>query len=97
MSDPQGKPRQPAPPVPYIDRDRAPVIFFDQSPAVAFANGVVGLTVSADVFVVAAGGQVCTEHAVVAHLKTSVAGAKALRAMLDKALLMAEPVAGEAN
>ena len=84
-------------PIPYVDRDRAPVIFFDQSPAVACANGVVTLTLSTDVFMKSAAGPVSAEHAVVAHLKTSVAGAKALRAMLDKALLMAEPVVGGAN
>lgn len=42
-------------------------------------------------------GPVTTEHAVVAQLKTNLAGAKVLRAMLDKALLVAEPVAGEVN
>lgn len=97
MSDLRGHPTQVAPSIPYIDRDRAPVIFFDQSPAVAHANGVISLTVTTDVFVMSTDGKVATEHAIVAHLKTSTAGAKSLRAMLDKALLMAEPVAGEAN
>ncbi len=86
-----------APPIPFVDRDRAPVIFFDQSPTGAFANGIVSLTLSTDVFSTAADGSVFTEHAIVAHLKTSVAGLKSIREMLDKALLMAEPTAGEAN
>lgn len=95
MSDPQAQPAQT--PIPYIDRDRAPVIFFDQAPIGAYSKGIVALTVSAEVFVTSTEGPVVTEHAIVAHLKTSVAGAKALRTMLDKALLMAEPVAGEVN
>ncbi len=97
MSDPRGTTVQHAPPIPYIDRDRAPVIFFDQAPTAAYSNGVVAITISTDVFMTSAAGPVTTEHAIVAHLKTNVAGAKALRAMLDKALLMAEPVSGEAN
>ena len=69
----------PTPPIPYIDRDRAPVVFFDQSPAAACSNGVIAITLSSDVYVMTAGGQVATEHAIVAHLKTSIAGARTLR------------------
>lgn len=87
----------PAPADRFTDRDRAPLVFFDQSPTGAYSSGIVSLTLSADVFATSGEGAVSTEHAIVAHLKTSVQGARSLRAMLDKALLLAEPTSGGAN
>ena len=97
MSDPKIVQEHQAPSIPYVDRDRAPVIFFDQAPTGAYANSIVSVTLSTDVFTTSASGPVTTEHAIVAHLKTTIAGAKTLREMLDKALLMAEPAGSEVN
>jgi hypothetical protein len=68
-----------------------PFIYFDGAPALSHLNGVIGITLVAT-------GTVPTQHgitnvaSVVAHLKCNVPAAMALRAALDSALLLAQPV-----
>ena len=88
---------KPIPTIPFVERLRAPVIFFDGAPTMAAFNGIIALTVSAAFYEPGADGQLNIEQGTVAHLRTNIVGAKLLRDALDKALLLAQPVEGQKN
>ena len=71
----------------------APIIFFDKVPIVGHANGVLRITLEAIRDMPMPQGGSGADRVVVAHLRMSVASAKALRVALDRALLLAAPAA----
>jgi hypothetical protein len=75
------------------------VVYFDNAPSLSHLNGIIGVTLTVGGNVPTADG-ITQCAAVVAHLKCSIPAAIALRAALDKALLLAQPVEkpeGKAN
>jgi hypothetical protein len=80
------------------DAARAPIIYFDFIPTFGFNNGIVNLMLAAGLVLPTADGGALTEPVAVAHLRCNVAAANQLRDLIDKALLLATPVAeGKAN
>jgi hypothetical protein len=69
------------------------VIYFEEAPSLSHMNGVIGITLAVMSNVPdAANGAVNRCASVVAHLKCNIPAAMALRAALDNALLLAQPV-----
>jgi hypothetical protein len=69
------------------------IVYFDEAPSLSHMNGIIGvtLTVSGNVPDGATGGiKRCAS--VVAHLRCNIQAAMGLRAALDSALLLAQPV-----
>jgi hypothetical protein len=79
------------------DEPHAPVIYFDATPACGHYNGVVGITLSADLARAVDGPEITVAHTVVAYLRTNLPGARALRESLDRAILLATPATGGHN
>jgi hypothetical protein len=77
-----------------------PVIYFDASPSLSHLNGIIGITLTVTGNVPIGDERVAMCAAIVAHLKCNIPAAQALRAALDGALLLAQPVEkpeGKAN
>jgi hypothetical protein len=74
-----------------------PVVYFDGVPTFSHLNGVIGvtLTVTGHVPNGEGGADICAST--VAFLKCNIRAAMTLRAALDSALLLAQPVDGKAN
>jgi hypothetical protein len=69
------------------------VIYFEEAPALSHMNGIIGVTLAVTGNVpdgVTQGVKRCA--AVVAHLKCNIPAALALKAALESALLLAQPV-----
>ena len=81
----------------FADDRHAPVIYFDAVPAGGLYNGVVALTLSVDLARTIDPNEVTVSHTVIAYLRTSLHGAQELRAMLDRAILLATPALGGSN
>jgi hypothetical protein len=77
-----------APPV--SDTPHAPFIFFENTPAFGFTNGVINITLSAS-RTYAPDGVGVNEQVVVAYLRGNIPAALSLRQAIDNALLLAAP------
>ena len=76
------------------------VVYFEHAPSLSHLNGIIGVTLTVGGNVPTADGGIVQCAAVVAHLKCNIPAAIALRAALDNALLLAQPVEkpeGKAN
>jgi hypothetical protein len=84
--------------VPPIVQDvhGAPFIYFDEAPALGGGNGVLNITLGCYRHLCSQEG-INTEMVAVAYLRCNLQGALALKAALDKALLMVTPYEGQAN
>jgi hypothetical protein len=69
-----------------------PIVYFDAAPSLSHLNGVIGVTLTVTGNVPTADGNIIQVASVVAHLKCNIPAARALRAALDSALLLAQPV-----
>lgn len=69
-----------------------PIVYFDEAPSFSHMNGVIGVTLTAAGNVPDAKGGVVNCVSVAAFLKCNIPAAMALRAALDGALLLAQPV-----
>jgi hypothetical protein len=77
-----------------------PVLYFDSAPSISHLNGVIGITLTVTGGAPTKNGGVDTVAAVAAYLKCNVPAAISLRAALDQAILLAQPVdnpSGKAN
>jgi hypothetical protein len=77
-----------------------PVVYFDSAPSFSHLSGIIGVTLTVTGNVPVVDGNVAACASVVAHLKCNIHEAMALRAALDGALLLAQPVenpGGKAN
>jgi hypothetical protein len=73
------------------DTPHAPFIFFENSPAFGFTNGVISIPLSADRTYVGPDGAAVNEQTVVAYLRGNIPAALSLRQTIDNALLLAAP------
>lgn len=69
-----------------------PVIYFENAPSLSHLNGIIGVTLVVTGNVPTGDGSIVSCASVVAHLKCNVPAARALRAALDNALLLAQPL-----
>ena len=77
------------PPLSISGSDRAPFVFFDASSAWGYNDGAVIVSVEAVRMVSGAPGpRPVIDRVIVAHLRTTVSGAIALRDALNNAILM---------
>lgn len=81
----------------YVERDTAPLIFFDEAPFLGTYNGIVSVTLAATFNQPGPNGEPKLNTSVVGYLRSNIQGAMALRAALDQAILAAMPTKGEAN
>lgn len=75
------------------DDPGAPVVYFDGAAGYGVRNGVVGVTLAMDRYGLV-DGKAHRQVVSVGHLRCSVAAAKSLVQVLQKALLLAEPPKG---
>lgn len=73
----------------------APFLYFENAPAFGTLNGIIKVTLTATRDMVQASGNIASDHVVVAHLRMNSHAARALKAALDGALLLASPTASE--
>lgn len=74
------------------DRSHAPIVYFEGVPAVAHINGIIAVTLAAELHNAGLDRpDVVKEPIVTAYLRTNIVGAMQLRDWLDKALLLANP------
>jgi hypothetical protein len=81
--------------MPYTDTLRAPFLYFETVPGLAYYNGIISVTLTAGRNWVGQDGAMVDEQVVVAYLRCNIPAAISLRDALDKALLLAAPPAGE--
>jgi hypothetical protein len=77
-----------------------PVIYFDGSPSLSHLNGIIGVTLVVTSNVPMGNGQIRLVASVAAHLKCNIPAAQGLKAALESALLLAQPIEkpeGKAN
>jgi hypothetical protein len=77
-----------------------PVLYFENAPSLSHLNGIIGVSLTVGGNVPTADGGITQCASVVAFLKCNIPAAMALRAALDSALLLAQPVEkpeGKAN
>jgi hypothetical protein len=100
MSDhPTGQPpvRPVRPTLSEIGSAHAPILYFDDVPTFGHGNGVVRLTLEAIRLHTSNLGEVAHDRVAVAHLRMSIPAALALKAAIEGALLLANPVTSEAR
>ena len=75
---------------------QAPFVYFEDARTFGHLNGVVRITLEAGrIYPGAPGERVKNDRVMVAHLRTSIAGARSLKAALEGALLLATPAKSE--
>jgi hypothetical protein len=77
----------------------APFIYFDGAPTFGFNEGIANVTLEALRYI-HANGKIVGDKVIVAHLRMSVPGMMRLKAAIEGALLLAQPVdnpAGKSN
>ena len=72
----------------------APFIYFDGAPNFGIHNGIVNVTLEAIRFS-AVEHEIVPDRVIVAHLRMGMAAAQALKAALEKVLLLAAPAVNE--
>jgi hypothetical protein len=76
-----------------VARDPLPIIYFEEAPASSHANGIISVTLATVAPVaISEPGQVRYIAAVVGVLKCNIPAALALKAAIDNALFLAQPV-----
>ena len=70
----------------------APVVYFNHAPSIDHTHGVIGVTLVTTVYLPNGNDGIVPAVSVAAHLKCSVQAAIELRAAIDNALLLAQPV-----
>jgi hypothetical protein len=73
----------------------APFVFFDNAPTVAHLNGLICVSLSAAIWLPTDDGRARVEQLIVAHLRTNIPGAIALRDAINNGLLLAMPPSGD--
>jgi hypothetical protein len=82
-----------APPVEIVsDRPHAPLIYFENTPTLGYANGVIRLTLTARLTLPRSDLKVANEEVAVCYLRCNLPAARGLRKAIDDALLLAAPV-----
>lgn len=80
------------PPISDIASAHAPFLYFEDAPTFGHMNGIIQITLEAlRMYSAAPGEQVATDRVLIAHLRMNVPAARALRAAIDGALLLAAP------
>lgn len=69
-----------------------PIIYFEHVPSFSHLNGIIGIPLVTGAVVPGADNTVIAVASVVAHLKCNIPAARALRDVIDSALLLAQPV-----
>ena len=69
----------------------APFLYFENAPAFGTMNGIIKVTLPATRDMPLANNKIASDHVVVAHLRMNMAAARALKAALDGAILLASP------
>ena len=69
----------------------APFLYFENAPAFGTMNGIIKITLTATRDVPLANNKLASDHVIVAHLRMNMAAARALKAALDGAILLASP------
>lgn len=69
----------------------APFLYFENAPAFGTMNGIIKVTLTATRDVPLSNGKIASDHVIVAHLRMNMAAARALKAALEGALLLASP------
>jgi hypothetical protein len=75
----------------------APFVYFDDVPTFGHRNGIIRITLEANRLHTSDQDEVTQDRVAVAHLRMSIQAALALRAAIDGALLLANPVTSEAR
>ena len=73
----------------------APFLYFENAPAFGTMNGILKVTLTATRDLPQANNKIASDHVVVAHLRMNLAAARALKAALDGAILLASPSPSE--
>lgn len=73
----------------------APFLYFENAPAFGTMNGIIKVTLTATRDMPVTNGQIASDHVAVAHLRMNVHAARALKAALEGALLLASPTASD--
>lgn len=81
---------------PGVTNAHAPILYFENAPAFGTINGIIKVTLTASRDIPLPDNNVASDQVVVAYLRMNVAAARALRAALDGALLLASPSPSEA-
>jgi hypothetical protein len=79
------------------DRPHAPIVFFDNAPVFNSYNGIMGITISANVSIPDGKGSVTGEQVVAAYLRGNVQAFTALKNAIESAILLGAKIKGEAN
>jgi hypothetical protein len=69
----------------------APFVYFENAPAFGTMNGIIKVTLTATRDLPQANNKIASDHVVVAHLRMNMAAARALKAALEGAILLASP------
>ena len=77
-----------------VDSAHAPFLYFDHVRVVGHNRGVIRITLEALRDLPTTSNRPALDSVIIAHLRTNVTGAQALKAALDNALLLAAPPAG---
>jgi hypothetical protein len=69
----------------------APFLYFENAPAFGTMNGIIKVTLTATRDLPLPNNKIASDHVVVAHLRMNMAAARALKAALEGAILLASP------
>ena len=69
----------------------APFLYFENAPAFGTMNGIIKVTLTATRDLPQPNNKIASDHVVVAHLRMNLAAARALKAALEGAILLASP------
>jgi len=90
--DPSTPVRPNLPPISDTASAHAPFLYFEEASTFGHMNGIIQVTLEAlRMYSSAPGANVEAERVLVAHLRMNIAAARALRAAIDGALLLAAP------
>jgi hypothetical protein len=70
---------------------QAPFLYFENAPAFGTMNGIIKVTLTATRDLPQANNKIASDHVIVAHLRMNMAAARALKAALEGAILLASP------
>jgi hypothetical protein len=90
------KPNQPTS-VKVADRTHAPILFFDEAPVFNNYNGIIGITLSANVSIPDGKGGITSEQVISAYLRGNINAFIAMKSAIESALLLGAKTEGDAN
>ncbi|GAB0114845.1 hypothetical protein [Acidisoma sp. C75] len=76
---------------PGVSNANAPLLYFENVPAFGTVNGIIKVTLTASRDIPLPDNNVAADQVVIAYLRMNEVAARALRAALDGALLLASP------